>query len=53
MSLEEVAMRTGHEVSMEVDFYFMTCWWSTRDFKPAVQASPKAPTKPYYYYIKH
>ncbi len=44
MSSEGVAVRAGHEVLMEVYFYFTYCCWSMWDFWPAGQASPKPPT---------
>jgi len=48
LSLEEVAVHAGHKVLMEVDYYFTDCWWTTRDFRPAAQASPNLLTKPNY-----
>jgi len=39
LSLDEVAVRAGHEVLMVGDLYFTGCWWSMRDFRPAAQAS--------------
>ncbi len=38
LSLEEVAVRVGHKVLMEVDFYFTDCWWSIMDCRRAGQA---------------
>jgi hypothetical protein len=50
LSCEEVAVRACLKVLIEVGFYVTGCWRSTRDFRPAAQASPNTPTKSYYNY---
>jgi uncharacterized membrane protein (GlpM family) len=51
-SLEEAAVRAGHEVLMVVDLYISDCWWSTRDFRTTAQASPYPLIKSHYYINK-
>jgi hypothetical protein len=41
MSLKEVAVHAGHEVWMVFVLHFIHCWWPTRGFRSAAQASPK------------
>ncbi len=44
MLSEEVTVRAGYEVLMEVD---TDCWQSTRDLRPAAQALPNLVNKYY------
>ena len=46
-------MYAGHKVLMVVCLHFTDCWWSTRDFWSAAQASPNLLIKYYLYNIHY